>query len=119
MAVGPSVTSNRFPYIVVRIIVRSLDREVDALLDTGFDGFLALPAGAIADAHGPDNYLLWTLADGSEITAPAYLGTIQIGTTRIDPAVIIELGNEPILGLHAMERFKVILDHGRQVIFES
>ena len=70
---------------------------VDALLDTGFDGDVALPQQLVAEAL-PDGYLPWVLADGSNVLAPAYEGTVQIGSTAPLAAVMIALGEEPLVG---------------------
>ena len=118
MALDRLATSDRFPYLTVGVAVREVTAQVETLLDTGFDGFLALPEGTVSGGLEPDNYLQWTLADGSRVTARAYFGVVQIGSTQIPQAVIIELGDEPILGRRVIERFRVVLDHGQQVIFE-
>lgn len=37
--------SDRFPYLNLRVDVRGRTYAIDALIDTGFDGFLADPPG--------------------------------------------------------------------------
>ncbi len=83
MAVSQSVTSSRFPYLPIRpcIYVRGaadLDFDIEALLDTGFDGGVAVPADLLA-GYPPAGYLPWSLADESEVLTPAYRGEVTTG----------------------------------------
>jgi predicted aspartyl protease len=57
--------------------------DAKALLDTGFDGDLAVPMELIANGQPPDEYRSWTLADGSMIVAPLCYGTVRVG--HFDP----------------------------------
>ncbi len=71
-----SVVSTRFPYLPLHLeIGPHWQIDTDALLDTGFDGDVALPPAMIGSIHPPADYLRWTLADGSTVLAPVYLGT--------------------------------------------
>ena len=90
---------------------------VDALLDTGFDGDVALPQHLVAGVL-PDGYLPWVLADGSDVLAPAYEGIVQIGSTAPLAAVMIALGEEPLVGRGVSDHFRIVLDHGREIIVE-
>lgn len=118
MAVSQRVTSSRFPYLPIHLWVRQRSDQVEALLDTGFDGDVALPPEAITDGDRPDGYLPWTLADGSEVLAPAYRSSAQVGTMPSFSAVIIALGEEPLVGRGVSDRFSIILDHGQRLIVE-
>ena len=69
--------SERFPYLPIHIESRAGQTDADALLDTGFDGDFALPPEALTSSQ-PDGHLRSTLADGSLVLAPYYIGTISV-----------------------------------------
>ncbi len=112
------VVSSRFPYFPLQLELGQRTEEVEALLDTGFDGDVAVPPGLLTDEEPPDTYETWTLADGSQVLAPVYLGTGRLGSLSPFPVLITALGDEPLVGRGVMDRFKVTLDHGQRVIVE-
>jgi len=110
--------SHRFPYLPLRLEVRNRTHEVEALIDTGFDGHVTVPPALLANGH-PDDYHRWTLADGSHVYAPYYLGTVQIGGLGSVEAVITALGDEPLVGRGITDRYEIILDHGQRVVVQA
>jgi predicted aspartyl protease len=118
MAVSPRFTSSRFPYLPVHLRVRQLNAAVQGVLDTGFDGDVAVPVSLIPNGELPDGYLPWAMADGSEVLAPAYDATVQVASFAAFPAVVIALGEEPLVGRGVSDRFTIILDHGRELTVE-
>ncbi len=66
MAVRQSFVSRRFPYLPRRIEAGAQRVEVEALIDTGFDGDVVLPVGGMAIAGAPEFAETWMLAGGSE-----------------------------------------------------
>ena len=111
--------SERFPYLLISFEVRQREASVEALLDTGFDGDLLVPADLIADGETPDGYLNWTLADGSVVRAPVYFGTVRVGEMAPIAVSVTALGEETLLGVGVASHFSIVLDHGRRVIVES
>lgn len=89
--------------------------EADALIDTGFDGELIMPANMVLNGKKPIGYDTWFLADGSEIVASIYMGTVRIGDKVFTPVVVTVLGDRPIVGVALIRHFRVILDHGESV----
>ncbi len=112
------VESVRFPYVPVTISLRGQRDEVEALLDTGFDGGIVIPEGFIAGARPPDGYVTWRLADGSEVLAPVHLGEATVAGVILSPVVVTVLGHEPIVGREVSDRFMIVLDRGQRVIVE-
>ncbi len=118
MAVTQRIVSSRFPYIPVRVQLGQRTINVEALLDTGFDGAIILPADLLANGAPAESYVRVVLADGSRVLAATSVGTLQIGEMTPFRARVIALGDEPIIGLTATNRYYIGLDHGRQVIVE-
>jgi len=110
------VESDRFPYLRFRLEVGRQTHDLDALIATGFDGFLAVPPDVLANGQPSDDYQSWSLADGRRVTTPLYLGTINVGDLGTVPALIIAPGDEPLVGRRVTDRFRLILDHGERVI---
>lgn len=120
MAQSSSLESTRFPYVPVRWLVRSNQAQVSALVDTGFDGHLVLPAGEAEQLGEPDSLEPWRLADGRTVYVPEYRGSLElVGLRPSIAAIILVLGEEFILGRAALNHFRVTFDHGRRVVVES
>ena len=99
--------------------VRRREEKIEVLLDTGFDGDIAIPKGMLTNGGIPDGLLPWKLADESKVIAPAYIGKIRIGQMTPLPVVVITLGDEPLIGQGIIKHFKITLDHGKRVIVEK
>ncbi len=112
------VVSARYPYVPVQLVVDQQVIEVEAFLDTGFDGDIVIPRGLISRGARPTSYLYWTLADNSIVQAPAYPGTAAIGQLGSFPVLVTMLGDEPIVGRRVTDRFRVTLDRGRRLVIE-
>ncbi len=114
------VVSRRIPYIAVTVAKTpsSQPLETEALVDTGYTGFVVVPAGSFANGQPSTHRVTLRLADGSPITAPAYRGELRIGSTRLVSVLITELGSETIIGLRVLQFFTLTLDHGREIIIE-
>lgn len=110
------VVSPRFPYLPIRVSVRGQELDLEALLDTGFDGHVVVPTDLLGDGDRPDGYLRWKLADGSPVLAPYYLGSLAIGRLGPYPVVVTALGDEGLVGQQVAERVSILLDHGQRVL---
>ena len=114
------VRSERVSYlrVILEIPEIGFQRELEALIDTGFTQGIAIPAellppGAAAISEAPIR-----LADGELRYVPAYLGVVRIGATRIDFVSVFELGKEPIIGLDIITQFRVTIDRASSMTFE-
>ncbi len=112
------VESDRFPYLPVRLTIGGREAQFEALLDTGFDGGVAVPEDTIASGQTAEWSLSFYLADGSVVDVPAYLGRVQVGELLPVTTIIITLGGEPILGRAVTDQFKITLDHGQRIVVE-
>jgi predicted aspartyl protease len=115
---GRRIVSPRFPYVPVTLRIRGWSVSLDALLDTGFDGDVVVPRDFIRDAPPPDGSSTWRVADGSEVDAPSYWGTLRIGVAELERVVVTVLGNETMIGCGIIRHFNVTLSYGERVIVE-
>ena len=118
MALTPRVVSRRFPYLPVRLVLRQQVHNTEALLDTGFDGDVAVPPLIVPVGEPPDGYIAARLADGSDVYAPFYRATVQVFPADVFSVTILALGDELVVGRGVSDRFTITLDHGQQVIVE-
>jgi predicted aspartyl protease len=122
------LTSSKYPFLPLTIHVRvsnrkNIDIHTQALIDTGFSGDIVVPVTGELKQSPPDAYATWTMADGSEVMAPIFLGTIRFPELDEDVAEMVGvtvtvLGDQALIGQSVLRRFTLTLDHGRQVILE-
>jgi predicted aspartyl protease len=113
-----SVESQRFPYLAVAITSGDHVETVEAVLDTGFEGDLAVPASF--PFSGGDAYVdqEWAFADGSVVHTRAFVGTVRVGAFDPLSVLISVIGDEAIVGRGVIDRYSIWLDHGRRVVVE-
>lgn len=113
--------STRVPYTPITVTAGSPPRviETEALVDTGFTGFVVVPRGTLAGGNRPFQYLRWRLASDQSISAPAYRGSVYIGSTELPDVVIVERGSQAIIGMEALAHFTLTIDHGRTLTLRS
>jgi len=58
------------------------------------------------------------MADGSVVVTPWWRAAASIGTLAQALVLVIELGDEPIVGRAVTNLYTLTLDHGRQLIVE-
>ena len=114
----PRLVSERSPYVPITVSLRQRASSFEALLDTGFEGDLMVPAAFAANVGPPDLLRLFVLADGSETMGGIYFGAVDLGPLGTLAVQIGALGDECMIGLRIAHRFRVTLDHGRQIVFE-
>jgi predicted aspartyl protease len=120
--------SSKYPFLPLSIHVRvssrkKIDINTQALIDTGFSGDIVIPATEELKQAAPGAYATWTMADGSEVMAPIFLGSIRFPELDKDVAEMVGvtvtvLGDAALIGQSILRRFTLTLDHGKQVILE-
>ena len=86
------------------------NRMVEALIDTGFTGFLSLPLSMIGSMELP-----WifsdsvTLGDGSEVTFQMYRATV-IWDGQLKVVDVAASESEPLLGMSLLYGFKLQIE---------
>ncbi|MDE2997624.1 MAG: clan AA aspartic protease [Gemmatimonadota bacterium] len=104
---------------VISVTVRGLEKqaqEVEAVIDTGFDGWLTLPASLVANLRLP-----WRrrsrarLADGSEVLFDVYEATvIWDGSPRRIAVDCVD--SDPLIGMSLLDGYELtvqVIDGGR------
>ena len=117
----PRIVSDDFPFLPIRITVRSWETEALALVDTGFSGDVVVPEGIIPTDIGPPNYpMTYRVADDRFTTTGLFYGDLEIpGLPPIRRVSIGPLGSKYIIGLGIIERYVVTLERGERVTIES
>jgi predicted aspartyl protease len=120
--------STRYPFLPLSIHVRvsnrkNIDLHTQALIDTGFSGDIVVPSTGELKQSPPDAYATWTMADGSEVLAPIFLGTVRFPQLDDDVAELVGvtvtvLGDQALIGQSVLRHFTLILDHGKEAILE-
>lgn len=116
---------NRYLEPVVAIEIG--DREgafqsFEAILDTGFNGEIALPSPAIQrlGLAGRGRALNWTVATGEEAEMREFDGVVSWhGQSR--RAAVLETGDEPLLGTSLLSGSRISIDmrSGGEVLIEE
>ena len=99
--------------LVLRILISGPQgdpREFDAIVDTGFNGFLSIPQ-SVADTLNLKHITTERVffADNSEHVRWTSLATIIVGNQRQDGVVYLEPASEEILGVEFFQRFDRML----------
>ncbi len=100
-----------------------MNLDVQGLIDTGFSGDIAILSSSELREYPADAYATWAMADGSEVLAPIYLGTIRFPDLEEEAGVmagvtVTVLGDQTLIGQGILRNFTLTLDHGRKVILE-
>lgn len=110
--------STNFPYLPVRLTLDGDTYDEDMLIDTGYEGYVAVPEGW-GQGRQPRGYRTVALADGSLVRVPYFRGFADIGGLGEFECTVFALGDELILGRFATNRYSLTLDHGQRVIVEA
>lgn len=98
---------------ILSIVVGNSNRQhqvVDAVIDTGFNGFLTLPSTIITTLDLPWNCSdVVTLGDGSETLFDLYAGTI-IWNGQLLEIDIAESETEPLVGMSLLYGYRLQID---------
>jgi predicted aspartyl protease len=108
-----------YPSLRIQYLIEGLQGEAFALVDTGFDGYLAVPESLLPQLPQPAYVHRVRTASGQVVGVPAYVGTVELGD-QPGPiqAVAIVLGDEYLVGLRTVNHFKITFDHGQRLVVE-
>jgi len=116
--------SSHFPYLPVHVRLGNIQYpdhalDIEAFVDTGFDGSLILPQGLIPDRIPVIGETICHLADGSIFAAASYLGSVSVGSLAPVRAIIMTFPDKALLGRAVTEHFRLSFLYRRQVVLES
>jgi len=115
-----TVVTPVYPYLEVEFTIGAFrSPTVLAYIDTGFDGYLIVPAAQTAILGPPQFSAPWELGDGSVVQAQEYRGSVYVSGLAVTiPARITLLGDEYLLGRGIVDRLRVTFDHGQRLLVE-
>ena len=119
MARTTVLISSHFPYLHLRVTIKHHSLDVEAMLDTGFDGEIILPPGLVTNGELPFWYVDCKLANESIVKIPAFKCSLKLANKKINEVTALIMGDEPVIGREIIRYFKVILDHGRKIVVEK
>jgi predicted aspartyl protease len=109
----------RYPSLPIRLTIGSSFFETTALVDSGFEGYIALPRTLASSLPTPRYERRAEMASGEIVTVPVWRGTAELvdapGSFRVDA---VALGDEFLIGLFTMNFFKFVFDHGLRLLVE-
>jgi clan AA aspartic protease len=82
---------------------------VEAVLDTGFNGFLTLPSSVVQALHLPfAGYRRATLADGSTVVLDLYLATV-LWHEQEREILVLQAEGGPLMGMALLDGSRVVV----------
>jgi clan AA aspartic protease len=87
-----------------------LDRVIEFVVDTGFEGQLALPPTSVASLGLPYSTRLWAnLADNSDIPVDGFDAEI-VWSDQERVVTVLAMGRRPLLGTELLQGFNLSAD---------
>jgi predicted aspartyl protease len=116
-----TVVTPAYPYVEIEFVVGAFrSSTILAYVDTGFDGYLIIPATQTSLLGAPQFSAPWELGDGSVVQAHEYRGDILVSGLTINiPARITLLGEEYLVGRGVVDHLRMIFDHGQRLLLEA
>ena len=97
----------------VEVILRLADQNdhsIECIVDTGFQGELALPPATVAALRLPSRGRTWAnLADDSHASVPLFRAVILWDDQEVD-ATVMAMGSRPLLGTELLQGFNLSAD---------
>jgi len=116
-----TIVTPAYPYLEIEFIIGAFrSPTVLAYVDTGFDGYLVIPATQTALLGPPQFSAPWELGDGSVVQAQEYRGDVHVfGPAVTIAARITLLGEEYLVGRGIADRLCLTFDHGQRLLVEA
>lgn len=121
MAPPTTVVTPAYPYVEIEFAVGDFrSPTLLAYVDTGFDGYLIIPAAQTGLLGPPQFSAPWELGDGSVVQAEEYRGEVHVSGLAVTiPVRITLLGEEYLVGRGIVDHLRMTFDHGRRLLVEG
>jgi clan AA aspartic protease len=84
--------------------------SVDFVVDTGFNGYLTLPVGAVGAMNLPlFSTTITILADGTRAEIPTHVATIDWHDREL-LVPVLAMGTKPLLGIGLLDRCRLVVE---------
>jgi clan AA aspartic protease len=96
----------------VEILLRLAERDeaIECVVDTGFQGELALPPTVVAALGLPPGGRMWAkLADDSHASIPVFRAPI-LWDDQVADVTVLAMGSRPLLGTELLQGFNLSAD---------
>jgi hypothetical protein len=103
-----------YPEVELILTVGSWSAAVEAYLDTGFDGGLAIPVGAAREILAEPYRTSLRMADDDIERAPAWYGAVEV-SERVFRCEVVALGSRYLLGREVLDQMEVCFEFGQAV----
>jgi predicted aspartyl protease len=116
-----AVVTPAYPYLELEFTIGAFrSPTILAYVDTGFEGYLIIPAAQTV-LLGPSQFSApWELGDGSIVQAQEYRGDVHVSSlVATIPARITLLGEEYLVGRGVVDHLRMTFDHGQRLLVET
>lgn len=84
--------------------------SIEFVVDTGFNGYLTLPTGAVGAMNLPlFSTTITILADGTHAEIPTHVATIDWHDRELSVPVLA-MGTKPLLGMGLLDRCRLVVE---------
>lgn len=98
------------PLVRLKLRVHGEEHEIEAIVDTGFGGYLTLPPGVIQSLEIAQlSEVVMRIADGSEVPVRTFLVETLLNETW-SKTEVIETENTPLLGMSFLENHQITIE---------
>ena len=111
MTIRGVVNSNYEPLIRIGIVLNGKTSPFDAIIDTGFNGFISIPHGIIEKTTWQFvGYESYELASGEIIKDKVYLGDVLLGGKKKYTYILSNKTNDILLGTKLFSDKVMVID---------
>jgi predicted aspartyl protease len=107
-----------YPYLQVRCHIHQREFNVEALVDTGYDGGWVIPEPEYIGLPKPTREALLELGDGTRRISAEYVGTIALADKKLQVSVLF-LGNEYLIGREVVDQLRLCFHRGEYLEIET
>ena len=112
------VNENDEPIVPITLIFRKKPKHFQAVLDTGFNGYLSVPQSI---THGSGWYFAgyeeYEIATGDRVSERVYLGSIIFGRQRLTTHVVTSHAQDILIGTRLLSTKALTIDFKKREVW--